>query len=179
MPKDDNTKLTSDLSEEELRKEIARVELETKQLQLAEAKQRNADFKEKEAQRHRANQQRMKELEDARNNHHSVIRQCRHKSGGSPKNILRGGGKNAFSLLTRALMPDGVTILLQCSRCRLKFYTPEKDKRQLWFKKFDEELRYYQKLLETSIEDGLEHAEMRGPTFMFQKEGVPFVPERR
>jgi len=167
------------MSNEELQSAILRVELETKVLGLAEAKKRNADFTAKEEQRHAANKKRMTELTVAKNNHDAVVKECRHKSGGSPNNKLRGGGRFSFSLITRAIMPDGVTILLQCPRCRMKKYPPQqslkKEDPKLYLKELDE----YNELLEQSIEEGLEHAEMRGPTFMFKNEdGVPIIPER-
>jgi hypothetical protein len=61
----------------------------------------------------------------------------------------------------------------------MKKYPPQqslkKEDPKLYLKELDE----YNKLLEQSIEEGLEHAEMRGPTFMFKNEdGVPIIPER-
>jgi hypothetical protein len=168
---------------EEIQREILEVELETKKLNLAEAKQRNAEFVQREEMRRKHNRQRMSELKAGRDAAEAVVRECRHKSGGNPTNILRGGGIGSFSILTRALMPDGVTRLIQCSRCRLKVYfrlltAPEEAKLQ---KGDPDKFAHYlegKRLFEISKDQGLEHAELRGPTFFFQNEqGVPIIPE--
>lgn len=174
---------TEGRSLEEIQREIALIELETKQLNLAEAKKRNADFKQREEQRHKHNRQRMAELKAGREAHDAIVRRCRHKSGGGPHNVLRGGGIGSFSTITRALMPDGVTVLLQCARCRLNRYfrlLPAAEEARLK-KGSPEKYEDYlvgKKLYETSVESGLEHAELRGPTFLFQNaEGIPIIPE--
>ena len=169
----------TEMSVEEIQREIALVELQTKRLGLAEAKKRNAEFEATETRRHEANKKRMDELAEGRRNHENVIKTCRHKSGGTPKNILKGGGIGSFSLITRAIMPDGVTILLQCPRCRMMKYPPEPSLKKANPNLYLEELTEYNRLLEESTDNGIEHAEMRGPTFMFKNaEGVPIVPER-
>lgn len=169
----------AEMSVEEIKKEILRVDLDTKLLQLGRAKKDNAAFEANEEQRHRSNQQRMNELEAGRQGRHVIIQDCRHRSGGGPTNILHGGGIGSFSLITRAVLPDGVTLFLQCPRCRLALYTPQPKTRQYWFKSYEEELAYYRKLLEQSIEEGIQFNETRGPTFMFKnEEGVPIVPKR-
>lgn len=175
----------SDRTLEDIQKEIAEVELETKKLQLAEARKRNADFTQREESRRKANQQRMSELEAGRRGAEAIIADCRHKSGGNPKNVLKGGGIGSFSILTRAIMPDGVTEFIQCQRCRLKVYfrllTPGEERK---LKAGDpEKWAIYaanKKLHDTSIDQGLEHAEIKGPTFFFKNEnGVPIIPEMR
>lgn len=169
---------------EEIQREIAEVELETKQLNLAEARDRNEKFKQAEATRHKHNRQRQSELKQTDAGQKAIIRACRHKSGGSPTNVLKGGGIGSFSILTRALMPDGVTVFIQCARCPLKIYfrdltAPEEAK----LKKGDpEKYETYlegKRLFEISKDQGIEHAELRGPTFFFQNsEGVPVIPDR-
>lgn len=169
----------SKMSLEEINREIAAVELETKRLMLAEQKKRNADFSEAERRRHEANKKRMDELEQANKNHERIVRTCRHRSGGTPANLLRGGGRFSFSLITRAVMPDGKTILLQCPRCRMMKYPPTKALKESNPKEYAEELAEYNRLLQMSIDEGIEDSELRGPTFLFEnKEGVPFIPER-
>ena len=111
----------SKMSLEEIQREIAEVELQTARLGLEAQKKTNADFVEKERRRREANQKRMDELAVARNNYYAQIRECRHRAGGNPKSHLRGGsGANAFSVLTRNIMPDSMTILVTCGRCFLK-----------------------------------------------------------
>ena len=176
----EETKPISEMTLEEIQKQIAVTELETKKLQLGQAQKDNADFLDKEKRRSEANKQRMSELEQARNSRYATIKACRHKAGGTPANILKGGGVGSFSLLTRAIMPDGVTIFMQCPRCRLGMYTPQKKIRQMWFTKFEDEKKYFDELVEKSREEGLQHAELRGPTFAFKNdEGIPIIPERK
>lgn len=169
----------SKMTLEEINREIAEIELETKRLMLAEQKKRNADFTEAERRRHEANKKRMDELAAARNTQERIVRTCRHRSGGTPANLLRGGGRFSFSLITRAVMPDGKTILLQCPRCRMMKYPPTKALKDADPKKYAEELSEYNRLLQMSIDEGIEDSELRGPTFLFEnKAGVPFIPER-
>jgi hypothetical protein len=172
-------KTPAQMTAEELQCEILRVQLETSALALEEAKARNVEFRTLARRRREANQQRMTELRQVRRARETTIQMCRHRSGGSPTNILKGGGIGSFSVLTIATMPDGITQLIQCQRCPLSMYTPEKRNRQLWFASYEEELTYFRKLVETSREFGIQHNETRGPTFMFKNEdGVPFIPER-
>ena len=171
----------SKMSLEEIQREIAEVELQTARLGLEAQKKTNADFVEKERRRREANQKRMDELAVARNNYYAQIRECRHRAGGNPKSHLRGGsGANAFSVLTRNIMPDSVTILVTCGRCFLKMYTPVEGHRQLWFKSLKEEQEYFDKLVETSETQGCSENNVgRGPTFMFKNaQGVPIIPAR-
>jgi hypothetical protein len=164
---------------EELNLEIAQVELETKRLMLAEQKKRNADFTEAERSRHEANQKRMDELTNTERNKARVISTCRHRSGGTPANLLRGGGRFSFSLITRAVMPDGKTILLQCPRCRMMKYPPTKALKDAHPGVYLAELTEYNRLLQMSVDEGIEDSELRGPTFLFENaQGVPFIPER-
>lgn len=166
-------------SNEEMQREILEVELQTKHLQLAEARKRNADFEEAERRRHDANQKRMSELAEGRRNHAATVKHCRHQSGGSPANVLRGGGRFAFSLIQRTIMPDGVTVLLTCPRCRMMMYPPSEAMKKADAKQYKADLEEYNRLLQKSIDEGIEHNESRGPTFMFKNaEGVPIIPER-
>lgn len=169
---------------EEIQKEIALVELETKKMQLARSKRDNELFQQAEETRHKNNRQRMAELKAGRESAEAIVNACRHKSGGGPANPLRGGGIGSFSTITRSIMPDGVTLFLQCPRCRMKEYfrlltAPEESKLRKGNPEMYDRYKKSKKLYEISIEDGLEHAEMRGPTFMFQNsEGVPIIPDR-
>jgi hypothetical protein len=186
MPKVDDKPIDS------LQREIAETELQTKQLQLAEARERNAKFLQHEEIRHRSNQQRQAEFKQAAASNRALQKDCRHKAGGSPSNIHRGGGKFAFSLLTRAIMPDGKTELIQCQRCRLRLYGRERTPVEIEkLKELDaadakkgivatryEDHVWWLKLRETSIEEGIPNNEMRGPTFNFQNaDGVNFIPD--
>jgi len=176
---------TDEKSLEQIQREIAEVELQTGQLNLAEARKRNETFLAAEEARRRGNRQRQAELKQGREGREAIVTECRHKSGGSPNNILHGGGIGSFSVISRAIMPDGVTRLLQCPRCRMReYFRPLTRQEEVKLKKNDSEKveRYLQlkDLFETSKDLGLEHGELRGPTFFFQNEaGVPVIPEMR
>ena len=164
-------------SVEDLQREILEVELQTKEIMLAQAKQNNAEYEAKEQRRHAMNRQRMNEMAEGRRNRAAVVKECRHKSGGTPANILRGGGIGSFSIISRVLLPDGVTRVLQCPRCRMVMYPPTAKLKADDPQAYLAQLQEYNRLLEISRESGLEFAETRGPTFFFQKDGVPIVPD--
>ena len=164
---------------EEIQRQIAEVELQTKTLLLDQARRSNDDFLTGERRRKEANQRRMAELDELRRNHEATVKRCRHRSGGTPKDIQKGGGIGSFSIISRAILPDGVTILLQCPRCRMLKYPPSDRLKKEDPKLYLQELTEYNRLLEESNENGIEHCELRGPTFMFKnKDGVPVIPER-
>lgn len=165
-------------SMEELQREILETDLKTKQIQLRQAQKANADFEAAEERRHESNRLRMAELKQGRENHARIVKNCRHRSGGRPTDIFKGGGIGSFSIISRVLLPDGVTRVLFCSRCGMEMYPPEKSLAKQDPKKYAEDLAEYQRLLAISEEEGLEFAETRGPTFFFTKDGVPFVPDR-
>jgi hypothetical protein len=73
-------------------------------------------------------------------------------------------------------MLDGVTWLLQCIRCRLKVFTPHAQHYRGRMDEFAKDKAIYDKLWELSADSGLD--EIKGPTFQFTKDGVPFIPER-
>lgn len=167
---------------EQIQREITELDLQTKQLQYAEAKQNNERFLQAEASRKQHNKMRQSELAQGRAAAASLVKECRHKSGGSPTRILKGGGIGSFSIISRALMPDGKTVFLQCARCRLKQYWRQLTTgEEVRLQKADPiNWKIYlegQRLYELSKDSGLEHAELRGPTFFFQNEaGVPIIP---
>ena len=173
MPSEKNNK-----SLEDLQREIAETDLKTKQLQLRQAQKANADFEAAEEQRHANNRRRMSEMKQGRENHEAIVKRCRHRSGGRPQDISKGGGIGSFSIITRIVLPDGVTKVLFCSRCGMVKFPPPKALEQEDPSKYRAALDEYNSLLATSEEDGLEYGESRGPTFFFQKDGVPFVPDR-
>ena len=176
----EQTKTASEI--EALQKRIAEVELETKLLLLTKTEREIALMKAEDAQRHKSNQMRQAELRQLREARQAVINPCRHKSGGRPDNIMKGGGVGSFSIITRAVMPDGVTLFLQCARCRLALYTPErpvgKDATPTKMKQYAEEMDKFNALLEASIDAGFDNI-IRPPTFAFKNaDGVPMIPAR-
>jgi hypothetical protein len=165
---------------EAMQERVLEVELQTKMRLLRKAERDEQAFEETERRRHEANKTRQDELRVAKRNHEAVVKMCRHKSGGNPQNVLRGGGIGSFSTITSFLMPDGVTRLLQCTRCRMKIYSPHTNLKKTDPQRYESELAEFTRLLNISVDEGLQHNEMRGPTFLFTNaEGTPFVPERK
>ena len=188
MAKDTNEPLTG----EALAQRIAEVELRTKELNLRAAERANADAEQRELTRSKQNAQRQQELAQLERAHEANVKACRHKSGGRPGNILKGGGVGSFSTITRTLMPDGVTVFLQCARCRMRKYTPEKPVKPVGdaatkealrrydaaMEKWADDMEEFNELHEQSVDAGFDNF-MRGPTFAFKNaEGVPFIPAR-
>lgn len=177
MAKDPKAEMMRSL--EDIQREIAEVELETKQLDLAAARKRNREFIAAEEQRRVANQRRMEELRTMAANAQALIKACVHRAGGNPGNILKGGGSNAFSTLTGYLMPDGVSVLIQCPRCRLKMLPPTAAQKKADPNQYNIDMAEYDRLLTMLKESSPEFSISRGPTFMFKNEdGIPIVPER-
>jgi len=73
-------------------------------------------------------------------------------------------------------MLDGFTWLLQCTRCRLRLFTPHPSLATTDPERYAKEKAAYDKLWELAGDSGLD--EIRGPTFTFLKDGVPFIPHR-
>lgn len=173
-----------ELTTEQMQARITANDLKISERKLAAAEREEAAFAQADAQRRKSNQQRQAELANGRATAKAIQKKCRHMSGGRPGNILKGGGIGAFSIVTRYLMPDGVTHLLQCARCRLKEYTPRKPLKAEFDTEaaFSKAMRVYEaqkeafdELYAASEDAGL--AEMRGPTFMFKNsDGVPVIP---
>lgn len=187
---------------EDLQREILAVDLETKTLNLAEAKQRNADYIEREHRRHESNSRRQSEISEMRRNMRSIQMSCAHLSGGeATANPTEGGGKFSFSVLTRAIMPDGKHNFIQCPRCRMGLMgrqrTPVEEAKlkkaaQLCQVDYPENYRdrkeyqawedheRWKELMKVSRKEGIPHNEIRGPTFNFQdSQGVNFIPDLR
>jgi hypothetical protein len=98
---------------------------------------------------------------------------CRHRMGGKYQNVWAGDGKPCIA---RTQMLDGYTWLLQCTRCRLQVFTPHPSLATTDPKRYQKEREKFDKLWEMSGDSGLD--EIRGPTFTFMKDGVPFIPQR-
>jgi len=164
-----------EMTEEELRIEIRRVELETAQINLEEARARNAAFRAHEQQRSTQNKQRQSQLAADIATKKYLQRICNHKQGGSPKNHLEGDGK---SCLTRSRIFFSNNYLIQCNRCDLAEQRPHPSLKKTNPKKYAEAMEYYNRLLQESKENGLEP--MEGPTFEFtDHDGNIVVPEPR
>lgn len=109
------------MSEKTIQDQIAAVQLETAQLQLERQKEENAQYKARKAEKERQNAQRQEQLSIDRNNRVRTAALCTHRQGGTPRNPMKGKGPTA---LKRIKMPDGFTVLIACSICRLRKYSP-------------------------------------------------------
>ena len=118
---------------------------------------------------------------------------CEHRSGGyaGETPITEGGGTNSFSVLHVTVMPDGRTMFIQCGRCPLKLYwrarpeteeakmrdaaakaKPASKEAQAW-----EDHLWGKQLMATHKKEGLKKSLMKGPTFDFEKNGLPYIPD--
>jgi hypothetical protein len=170
----------------ELNLRVLRAQVKTAENNLKQSERDNAKFEQDEEQRHKKNTERQADLAQIQRAKDARIAKCRHKSGGRPGNILKGGGIGSFSVISVAIMPDGVTEYLQCPRCRLGVYTPvapdpllkrdDPGKYAAALEEYADKLEEFNEMKEASLESGL--SPMRGPTFSFKKDGVPVIPAR-
>lgn len=102
--------------------ELEKIQLETAQLDLDEAKDRNATRIAQKAQSERLFKERQRGFAAATNNRRKMRDEmCSHRQGGSPNNPYEGEGKSALGV-TR--MPDGWTKMIKCLVCRGEWFTP-------------------------------------------------------
>jgi hypothetical protein len=101
--------------------ELREIQLQTARLTLEEARDRIAVNTAKKAQKARMNAQRQGQLRIDNAGRREVARLCSHRQGATPKNPLKGKGPTALNVIK---MPDGFTIMIQCSICRLNLYSP-------------------------------------------------------
>jgi hypothetical protein len=148
--------------------------------------------KKETARRTNADRQRQLALDRA-NQRHLQQNVCEHRSGGyaGETPITEGGGTNSFSVLHITVMPDGKTVFIQCGRCPLKMYwrarsdaeegrmqavaakaKPGSKEAMAW-----EDHLWGKQLVAAHKKDGLKKSVMKGPTFDFEKDGVPFIPD--
>ena len=104
----------------EIEAELKRVELETAQLDLEAAKERNAQLKSDKEVRSRRNKQRMAQLRTDLLERKKVIESCNHRQGGSPGMERKGTGKSALQLV---IMPDNRQLVM-CANCPLRVFSP-------------------------------------------------------
>ena len=101
---------------------IQEIALETAELDLEEAKDRNARLKADKADKSRKNKQRQGQLHIDRSNRRQLRdHTCSHRQGGSPRNQYKGKGDSALSVFN---MPDGFTQLVKCIICRGEWWSP-------------------------------------------------------
>jgi hypothetical protein len=184
-----------------LQQEVLEAQLRTQKAILAreeagleETLESLADRKEKKERARRINADRQRQLAlDRASQRHLQRQQCQHRSGGfaGETPITEGGGTNSFSVLHVTIMPDSKTMFIQCGRCPLKLYwrarsEGEEDKMEAAAKKAGrgskealawEDHLWGKELMATHKKEGLPKSIMKGPTFDFEKDGVPFVPD--
>lgn len=161
------------MTEEELRQAVLRVQL-LREVQLLD-QTREEVYKRDEniAACELRNEQRQTELAAIAEKMCSIQKQCRHKQGGKHQNIFKGDGPPC---VTAARMLDSFTLRLECTRCRKTVYTPNPSLEQTDPKLYRREMAEYEKFLEMFEDSGLDM--IRGPEFMFRKNGISFIPER-
>lgn len=101
--------------------EMQRIQLETAKLTLEEAKERIAKSDGEKKRRARLNAQRQGQLRIDNAGRVELSKRCSHRQGGTPKNPLKGKGPTSLNVVK---MPDGFTMMIQCSICRLNLYSP-------------------------------------------------------
>jgi len=161
------------MSLEEMQRLIAATELQSKILDLDRIKDENARrLAHKEAvEKH--NRQIQLDVESEQRQIQLAQSICRHRQGGKPQNIYAGDGK---ACVTRTQMLDGYTWLLQCLRCRIKIFTPHPTLRKTHPEEYAKLKVIYDQFWQLSLDSGLD--EIKGPTFLFERDGTPFIPER-
>lgn len=157
----------------EIQRMIAVADLKARMLDLDRIQDENKQRIAKKAALEKFNRQIQEEITSQQKMMAFAQSVCRHKQGGKYQNVWAGDGKPCVS---RTQMLDGYTWLLQCTRCRLKVYTPHPSMQKSAPERYAKERAIYDHLWEMASDSGLD--EIRGPTFAFMKDGVPFIPER-
>ena len=179
---------------EDLQREILETTLEQQKIALDQTRDQNAAYRQRKEVASRANANRQRQFAHDRANLRAIQKKCQHMAGGDAGgDPLEGGGKFAFSTISKTIMPDGVTDLLQCPRCRLMLYgrilsKPEEarleaaaskagDGSKAW-EKWDDYL-WYKELLALHRKEGLgKKSVMRGPTFDYTRgDGLRVIPD--
>lgn len=155
-----------------LRVRVLRMQEQREIMLLEETETSQKERAEKKRLRSEQNKQRQANLAAARASDKNIQNFCRHKQGGFRHKLYQGDGKPC---VTNFVMPDGVTNFLQCQRCHTKVQTPHLNLLARDPKAYAEQKALHDKLLELWEESGLDL--IKGPTFIFTKFGVPFVPE--
>lgn len=158
---------------QEIQVAIAKADLRAKLLDLDRIKDDNARRIAVKEANDKFNRQVQEEIRNQEQMIKRIQSVCRHRMGGKYQNVWAGDGKPCIA---RTQMLDGYTWLLQCTRCRLKVFTPHPSLQKANPEQYAEERAFYDKLWELANDSGMD--EIRGPTFAFMKDGVPFIPVR-
>ncbi len=180
------------MAEKNVQAELDAIALETAQLNLEEARDRNARIRAEKEDKSRRNKQRQQQLRNDLATRRILSSRCSHRQGGSPNNPLGGKGATALNVVK---MPDGFTKLVMCGVCRLRTFSPhprnqsEKARQgetQAEAKaravKYREDLAAFDKLLAMSKDTLTEEASQEmdcGVTITITNEdGIPVLPTR-
>jgi hypothetical protein len=153
-----------------------------------------ADRKVRKERARKINSDRQRQIAlDRANQRHLQQVVCEHRSGGyaGETPITEGGGTNSFSVLHVTILGHDKVRFIQCGRCPLKLWWKERSaheegRMEAAAKKAGvgseaarawEDHLWGKELLRIHKKEGLPHSTMKGATFNFEKEGVPFVPE--
>jgi hypothetical protein len=101
--------------------EIDRIQLETAQLNLDEARESNAERINRKASNARKNKQRQDQLAADVSTRRGMSLKCRHRQGGTPSDPFNGKGATSLNTVK---MPDGFTVLIMCGVCRGRWFSP-------------------------------------------------------
>lgn len=110
----------ADKSISEIEAEIKRIQLETAQIELEEAREKNSAFRAAKELRSRQNRQRMAQLRADLTERVAVISSCTHRQGGSPGRERKGSGPSALRVV---ILPDSRTLVM-CANCPLRVFSP-------------------------------------------------------
>ncbi len=180
------------MAEKNLQAELDACALETAQLNLEEARDRNARMRAEKEDKSRRNKQRQQQLSNDLATRRILSSRCGHRQGGSPNNPLGGKGATALNVVK---MPDGFTKLVMCSVCRLRVFSPHprnqsqkvRDKEtpaeaKARATKYQEDLAAFDKLLAMSKDTLTEEASQEmdcGVTITITNgDGIPVLPTR-
>ena len=161
------------LSLDEIERLIRLADLQTTMLDLERVREDNASRIAKKLATAKFNRELQENLASEQAKLQWIRDHCRHRSGGYHNDITQGDGKPCIA---RTQMLDGVTIMLQCLRCRTKVFTPHPSLLQTDPNQYREDMELYKRMLELSYDSGM--SEIRGPTFQFVQNGVPIIPVR-
>lgn len=162
------------LSLDELQLVIAQADLQTRLLDLDRIKDENGKRIANREALEKYNRQIQMDIASQEAGLKWAQDHCRHKMGGRHQDVYSGDSHR--STITRTQMLDGYTYLLLCTRCRLKVYTPHPTLKKTDPERYAKEKAIYDPLLQMSKDTGLD--EIRGPSFIFERDGVPFIPVR-
>jgi hypothetical protein len=110
----------ADKSIAEIEAETKRILLETAQIELEEARERNQQWKSAREVRSRLNRQRQGQLRADITDRATVIASCTHRQGGSPGRERKGTGPSALRVV---ILPDERQLVM-CANCPLRVFSP-------------------------------------------------------